>query len=539
MSLFENFPYTNLQQLNLDWIIEQLNNISSSSVISVNGQTGVVTLYQNAEVAFPNVPEDHWSMIRMADGTLRGIMFGNDDKAYIVHGNLLSDIYSQNNQPPYPVRSVNGKFGDVVLYAEQYVQLPTLTDAQIHNWTIWRTLNNVARGIQFEDDGSASIIDGQNRYVIYTTNNPPPYPVNSVNGQTGTIILFTDTNGSITYPAISDPDLEAWSIDRNVNGTALGLKIDENGYITLKVGAAEYTVYTSNDPQEGYVTDPEDIVQQVTEDSSADYWGLMRNTSEGSIGLLFENSDPDNPTAYIAYVDSNDQQQTLKILTPADIPATGVISVNAKTGIVILYGSDIELTSGDSRTIDTAINDAEEKIAFVENTNISTHTYVTGQYLIWNNGLYKATTGIDIGDTLSLSNLDPVTNISDILTAINTNITSLQNNKADYFGPGTYSFRYRTICPGFLTSASQNIHFYYPIRLKSSSYTVSQINITSITCRGDAGYIFYQVSDLSAYTITGTVDSNGVHFVIASSTSLGTNNSNVTVTELNGTFRIS
>ena len=119
MALFENFPYTNLQQLNLDWLIDQLNKISESSVLSVNGQTGVVTLYENAQMVLPNVPEDNWTIIRMCDGTYRGILFGNDDKAYIVHDNLMAQIYSQNNQPPYPVTRVNGQYGDVVLYPEQ------------------------------------------------------------------------------------------------------------------------------------------------------------------------------------------------------------------------------------------------------------------------------------------------------------------------------------------------------------------------------------------------------------------------------------
>lgn len=409
MALFENFPYTNLQQLNLDWIIEQLNNISSSSVLSVNGQTGVVTLYQDADVAFPNVPEDHWSMIRMADGTLRGIMFGNDDKAYIVHGNLMAELYANNNPPPYPVTRVNGMYGDIELYTEQYVRLPDLTDAQMQNWTFFRMLNNVSHGIQFNDDGTASIINGTSRYVLYTSQNPPPYPVASVNGQTGTVVLFTDVNGAVGYPAITDPDIGAWSMERNVNGTVYGIRINDDGTVVLKVGNAEYNVYTSNDPQDGYVTDPDDIVQQVTEDSSANYWGLMRDTTEGSIGLMFENSDPDNPTAYIAYVDSQDQQQTLKILTPADIPASGVVSVNAKTGIVVLYGSDIQMNSNDGRKIDEAIEDTNDCIAYVEDTDTATRNYSIGTYIVWKGLFAKVIQAISYGDTISNLNVQLIT----------------------------------------------------------------------------------------------------------------------------------
>ena len=66
-------PYTNLHELNLDWII---NAIRESGVLSVNGQTGVVVLYPEANIHFPDVPSDlSWSMVRKANGTNSGIKF--------------------------------------------------------------------------------------------------------------------------------------------------------------------------------------------------------------------------------------------------------------------------------------------------------------------------------------------------------------------------------------------------------------------------------------------------------------------------------
>ena len=35
MSLYENFPYTNLHELNLDWLINTLNELKESQVLSV------------------------------------------------------------------------------------------------------------------------------------------------------------------------------------------------------------------------------------------------------------------------------------------------------------------------------------------------------------------------------------------------------------------------------------------------------------------------------------------------------------------------
>ena len=427
MALFENFPYTNLHELNLDWLVDQLNKISDSTVLSVNGQTGVVILYQDAQVVLPNVPEDNWSIVRMADGTHRGILFGNDNKAYIVHGNLMAELYANNNPPPYPVTRVNGQTGDVELYTDQYVRLPDLTDAQMTNWTFFRMLNNTSHGIQFEDDGTAYIINGTSRYILYTAHDAPPYPVDSVNGQTGTVVLFTDSNGNMAMPAVTDPLYEGWSINRTVNGTNLGLEFKDDGSLVLKVGASEYAVYTANEPQANYVSNAADEVQEITVDSDDNYWGLLRTTTEGQVGILFNNADPDAPEAFIAYTDSNDQGQTVKLVTVNDLPATGVVSVNAKAGIVTLYASDIEMNLSDSRTIDDAIDDVKELIAIVQNTNTATQNIAVGDYVIWNNALYVCSTAITLGDTLSLSNLTAASdNIYDHFNQVQDAITTKQ-----------------------------------------------------------------------------------------------------------------
>ena len=42
--MIPKFPYTNLHELNLDWIIEQLIKIEQGAVLSVNGQTGEVVI---------------------------------------------------------------------------------------------------------------------------------------------------------------------------------------------------------------------------------------------------------------------------------------------------------------------------------------------------------------------------------------------------------------------------------------------------------------------------------------------------------------
>ena len=64
--MFDKFPYTNLHELNLDWIIQQLIKIEQGAVLSVNGQTGEVVLYQDADVQLPDVvqPDGTWRFFR-------------------------------------------------------------------------------------------------------------------------------------------------------------------------------------------------------------------------------------------------------------------------------------------------------------------------------------------------------------------------------------------------------------------------------------------------------------------------------------------
>lgn len=408
MSLFENFPYTNLHELNLDWLVKMIEELKDSQVLSVNGQTGEVILYQNAITQFPNVEDDHWSIIRMADGTQRGIMFANDGTGYIVHGNTMSQIYSVNNQPPYPVTSVNSKTGNVTLYTEQYVQLPTLTDAQMQNWTLFRTLNNVSEGIQFNDDGTADIIHGNQRFRIYDKNAYPTI------GNSGSIVLFTENNNLLELPA--DAQATAWGLTKSINNVNIGLGFTDNGDLVLLVGSDAYPVYTALNP--GWVTDPEDDTIIINTQTVGADWGFIRETSEGYVGILLSNdSNLSEPSAYVQYIDSNDQTQTIKLLTAADIPPTGVYTVNGMAGIVTLNGQNVPLITGGTTTLYDSFVRLGSDFATTFNT---TTTYPAGSYVLNANRLYKAIQQHDAGPWVAANwqqvNVtdDIKTNISDI-----------------------------------------------------------------------------------------------------------------------------
>lgn len=122
MALFPQFPYSNLHELNLDWLIEQIRQIEGKGVVlSVNGLSGVVTLYTDKDVVFPDLGlEDNWQIYRLINDKVAGLKFTGEKFFYITKNVddeefTVQEVYTSNNQPPYPVTSVNGETGAVRL----------------------------------------------------------------------------------------------------------------------------------------------------------------------------------------------------------------------------------------------------------------------------------------------------------------------------------------------------------------------------------------------------------------------------------------
>ena len=391
MSLFENFPYTNLHELNLDWLIKELKEVKDSAVISVNGQTGEVILYQDAEVRFPTVDVGGvWEMVRAVDGdTDAGIRFTAEGVTYIIKGSRARRIYDEDNQPPYPVTSVNEQTGDVTitfpvtsvngqtgaitLYQDQYVVLPPLSGDQLQNWNFYRYVNNVLHGIQFDNDGRAYIMNGAGRYQIYTEHNPQPFT---------------------------------------------------------------------------FVDDVNNDIMTISPDAQYGSWGLLRETDSGTVGIVFS-FDSATPTPYMRYTTIEGGQpvtRSVKLLTPADIPSSsGVVSVNGLAGVVTITGDNLNRDANTAQTIANALTAIENKanaaynsLAYIEETDQASHNINSGEYVLWHGGLHKATSNISIGATLSSSNLTAVSNggFNDIINKLTTTFvnSSLNGNTQTWAG---------------------------------------------------------------------------------------------------------
>ena len=122
MALFPQFPYTNLHELSLDWLIEQIRQLmKDGTVISVNGMSGIVTLYTEKDVVFPDRAFDpDWSVYRQIATKQAGLKF-TGEKFYYITKNVsdedftVQEVFTSNNPPPYPVTSVNNQTGDVII----------------------------------------------------------------------------------------------------------------------------------------------------------------------------------------------------------------------------------------------------------------------------------------------------------------------------------------------------------------------------------------------------------------------------------------
>ena len=347
MSLFEQFPYTNFHEINLDWLIQQVKNYGESVVLSVNGQTGDVVLYQDPNVRFPDVDSSNWSIVRTAAGHELGIQFQNG-MAYLRFDGSTERIYTTANPPAYPVTSVDGQTGAVQVFPNADTVLPPVDNTRTIMRRQIKDANNqdIFTGIQAEAD-AVKRLSGTNLYTIYDQGNPPPYPVTSVNGSTGAVILAIPFN--------------------NITGQE----------------------WTAND------------------DSPTNIWEMSRYTLNGALATLRLTTANGLTEGYLEFYDEGTQTTvTKKILTTDDIPSSsGVVSINGQTGVVNLYGSNIDLYSGSQDTVKDAIDYTRSSMAYREDGATASQNIPVGSYVIWQGEPYISTASISSGDTLSGSNL--------------------------------------------------------------------------------------------------------------------------------------
>lgn len=199
------FPFLNGQQLNLDWIMQQLRAILNFMPID-QGAVGDVLQRGTKGATWQPLT----SVVYDIDGMSPAAELTTSDELPIY------DVSAQGNYKvtvqdvldlaaAAPVSSVNGQTGAVVLDAGDVGALPDTTVIPSDTSDLTNTAGFVdaagaaaAAPVQSVNSQTGAVVLGKSDVGLgnvdnvqqYSASNPPPYPVTSVNGQTGNVVVI-------------------------------------------------------------------------------------------------------------------------------------------------------------------------------------------------------------------------------------------------------------------------------------------------------------------------------------------------------------
>lgn len=274
---------------------EQINKfISSTGVESFNGRTGTVTLdkndVNNLKIASAYFAEGYESIDSLDLVSLynQGVRFVFTDFNSVTSGYNLAfvlDYFSGSGDVVYypmstgsggggNIVSVNGKTGvvelslsDIIGTSGVQVKLCTETEFTSATTATWNAYYNEGYRIIGVVNSSSTAIDyiyllkqdGNNHTPIglstgasdaYTPTNPPPYPVTSVNGKTGTVTGLYDKNNPPPYP-VNDVNSKTGSVLLKVVDVSNGNSTDENACIFIDESDDYHDVIASDSSKLG------------------------------------------------------------------------------------------------------------------------------------------------------------------------------------------------------------------------------------------------------------------------------------------------
>ena len=232
------YPYSTLQELNLDWILTKVKNILR--FVPDDGVVGQILRRTPDGAEWSNETGGGGAVDSVNGQTGTVVLTASDVGA-------LPDSYT----PTFPVTSVNNKTGAVSLTASDVGALPD-------SYTPPVTSVNTKTGAVVLDKTDVGLGNVAN-VAQYSASNPPPYPVTSVNGMTGAVVIsgggaVDSVNGYTGDVVLTAADVGAWS----------------------KLGTADKTTYTSFP-----FTAPEDGIlyyRFAATSSSSPSWAYILNT---------------------------------------------------------------------------------------------------------------------------------------------------------------------------------------------------------------------------------------------------------------------
>ena len=200
-----NYPWTNLHELNLNWILNQIRQLTKqiSKLVNLTATAHSVPYGEDPTVTVTGgtgsdpynldfgIPEAQTSAVNTVNGQSGDVVITASDVGLGNVDNIQQ--YSATNPPPYPVTSVNGMTGDVIV-----------SGGGGGGDVLSVNGKNGVVVLDKTDIGLGNVDNVQQ----YSATNPPPYPVTSVNGATGDVVIGTLVDCSADLTATADLDIE-------------------------------------------------------------------------------------------------------------------------------------------------------------------------------------------------------------------------------------------------------------------------------------------------------------------------------------------
>ena len=364
--------------------MESNTNIYTGVVKSVDGKRAVVTVNgqnQNVSIATADVSSGNVVRVFVPEGNMSAAFIikaeasgggGTTTTAYgdltgkpRINGVTLVDnktskelkLYGTDNAPPYPVTSVNGQTGDVTISAGGNVD-------SVNGKTGVVVLN--------KSDVGLGNVDNVRQY---STSNPPPYPVQSVDGATGAVV----TNAVKTTPQ-SLSDTQKQQVRNNIGAGTSSFDGDYNS-LTNKPTIPTKTSQLDNDSH--YITANEAPVQSV-------------NTKTGAV-VLTQDDVGDGATYVRTHNDFTDALKT---------------QINTNKDNIAMAEGDIDGLQTDVGTLKTNVGNIQTALTSKQDVVVGAASTITENNLTVNRVLVSNSSGkvaVSTVTSTELGYLDGVT----------------------------------------------------------------------------------------------------------------------------------
>ena len=415
--------------------MESNTNIYTGVVKSVDGKRAVVTVNgqnQNVSIATADVSSGNVVRVFVPEGNMSAAFIikaeasgggGTTTTAYgdltgkpRINGVTLVDnktskelkLYGTDNAPPYPVTSVNGQTGDVTISAGGNVD-------SVNGKTGVVVLN--------KSDVGLGNVDNVRQY---STSNPPPYPVQSVDGATGAVV----TNAVKTTPQ-SLSDTQKQQVRNNIGAGTSSFDGDYNS-LTNKPTIPTKTSQLENDSH--YITANEAPVQSVntktgavvlTQDDVGDGATYVRTHNDFTDALKTQiNTNKDN----IAMAESDIDGLQTSVSTLQTNVGNIQTALTSKQDVVV--GAASTITENNLTVNRVLVSNSSGKVA-VSTVTSTELGYLDGVTSNVQTQLDKKLENIPVATSTTLGGVKPVAKTSDMTQSV-----GVDANGALYTAPG-------------------------------------------------------------------------------------------------------